>query len=302
MNSFLRKLRWLTQRSNKEAELREELQFHLEEEAEQRQVEGLACEKARWAARRELGNLTLVQENTRAMWGWTILEQLGQDLRYAFRTMAANRLFTLLGVSSLALGIGANTAIYSFMDSILLRSLPVSDPQSLVVLNWHAKPARGRDFVVQSISGSTWGDDRSGITSNIFPYPAYELFRKYDSVFSIVFAHYPSWQVRRLNLTIKGLAGIATGDYVSGDYFRGLGVPPAAGRLIVPGDDRPGAPAVAVVSYGFSQRRFGGAANAVGQPILIDNLPFTVVGVTPPEFFGVDPASAPDVYLPMHTN
>jgi macrolide transport system ATP-binding/permease protein len=131
MNPFFRKLRWLTQRRNKEAELLEELQFHIEEEAGQHQAEGLAEEQARWAARRELGNLTLLQENTRAMWGWTILEQLRQDLRYAFRTMASKRLFTFLAVSSLAPGIGANTAIYSFTNSILLRSLPVSDPASL---------------------------------------------------------------------------------------------------------------------------------------------------------------------------
>jgi macrolide transport system ATP-binding/permease protein len=111
MNSFFRKLVWLTQRRNKEAELREELQFHLEEEAEQRREAGLGEEKARWAARRELGNLALLQEDTRAVWGWSILEQLGQDLRYAFRTMAANRLFTLLAVVSLALGIGAKTAL-----------------------------------------------------------------------------------------------------------------------------------------------------------------------------------------------
>src|SRR2546423_384137 len=123
MNSFFRKLNWLAQRRRKEDDLRDELQFHLDEEAEQRQAEGLAEQQARWAARRELGNLMLVREDTRAMWGWTIVEQLGQDLRYAVRTMAANRLFTLLTVSSLALGIGANTAIYSFMDSILLRSL-----------------------------------------------------------------------------------------------------------------------------------------------------------------------------------
>src|SRR6266542_4222099 len=210
MNSFFRKLRWLTERRRKEAELREELEFHLEEEAEQRQGEGLAEEEARWAARRELGNLTLVRENTRAMWGWTILEQLGQDLRYAFRTMAANRLFTLLAVSSLALGIGANTAIYSFMDSILLRSLPVSDPESLVVLNWHAR-SPGRDFVMRAMSGSTYDDPKKGTTAEIFPFPAFELFRKQDSIFSSVFAHYQSGQMRKLNLAIKGQADLASG-------------------------------------------------------------------------------------------
>src|SRR5260370_40718815 len=152
MNSFLRKLIWLAQRRRKEEDLRDELQFHLDEEAEQRQAEGLAHDEARWAARRELGNLALVQEDTRATWGWTILEQLGQDLRYAFRTMAANRLFTLLAIASLALGIGANTAIYSFMDSILLRSLPVSNPESLVVLNWHANT--DRNSVMHGMSGS----------------------------------------------------------------------------------------------------------------------------------------------------
>ena len=89
---------------------------------------------------------------------------------------------------------------------------------------------------------------------------------------------------------------------MSGDFFSGLNVPPAAGRLINSDDDRTGAPPVVVVSYAFSQRRFGGASNAAGQPVLIDNLPFTVVGVTPPEFFGVDPATAPDVYFPLHAN
>jgi macrolide transport system ATP-binding/permease protein len=197
MNSFFRKLYWLTQRSNKEAELRVELQFYLEEETERRREEGTEVEEARWAAHRELGNLTLLRENTRATQGWTILEQLCQDLHYAFRTMAANRRFTLLAVLSLALGIGGNTAIYSFMDSILLRSLPVPDPDSLVVLNWHAK-ATGPDFVMRSVSGDTYDDPNTGTTAGIFPYPAFELFKKYDSIFSVVFAHFQSWQVRRL--------------------------------------------------------------------------------------------------------
>lgn len=131
MTPFFRKLSWLAQRRRKEDELREELQFHLDEEAEQRRADGLTQDQARWAARRDLGNVTLLQENTRAMWSWTFFEQLVQDLRYALRTMINNRAFTALAALSLALGIGANTAIYSFMDAILLRSLPVSDPASL---------------------------------------------------------------------------------------------------------------------------------------------------------------------------
>jgi hypothetical protein len=151
MNSFFRKLSWLAQRRRKEAELREELQFHLEEEAEEHQAEGSA-EEAKWAARRELGNVALLQENTRAAWGWTFGEQLIQDLRYALRAMINNPAFNALAVLSLALGIGANTAIYSFMDSILLRSLPVSNPESLVVLNWRSEDwIDGRNLPISGV-------------------------------------------------------------------------------------------------------------------------------------------------------
>src|SRR5439155_19565888 len=120
-----------------------------------------------------------------------------------------------------------------------------------------------------------------------------------DALFSSVFAYYPT---RKVNLFAKGQAELASGEYVSGDYFRGLAVQPAAGRLISPDDDRVGAPAIAVLSFAFSQRRFGDAASAPGQSILINNVPFTVAGVAPPGFFGVDPAAAPDFYVPLRTN
>jgi len=300
MIEFFRKLKWLVRRRRREDELQEELQFHLEEEAEQQRADGASVEDARWAARRELGNARLVQEDARSAWGWTMMEQLGQDLRYAFRTIAGNRMFTVLVVVSLMLGIGANTAIYSFMDAILLRSLPVSDPGSLVVLNWHAKSAEWGKFVMHSINGSTYDDPKSGgTTGGIFPYPAFEVFQEDDSVFSSVFAHHPAYD---LNVIFNGNADLESGEYVSGDYFRGLAVAPAAGRLIIPDDDRVGAPAVAVINFVLSQRRFGGAANAVGQRILINNVPFVVAGVTPPGFFGVDPGAAPDVFLPIHAD
>jgi predicted permease len=121
-------------------------------------------------------------------------------------------------------------------------------------------------------------------------------------VFSSVFGYYQPRQARSLNLAIHGEAELADGLTVSGDYFGGLGVRPAAGRLIVPADDRPGAASVIVVSDPLAEGRFGGAANAVGQRVLVNNLPFTVAGVAPPGFFGVDPAASPDVYLPIHAN
>ena len=296
MTSFFRKLSWLLRRRSKEAELQDELRFHLEEEAEERGAGGLRNEEAMRAARRDLGNLTLIQENTRAAWGWTFWEQLVQDLRYARRTMAANQVFSALAILSLALGIGANTAIYSFVDAILLRSLPVQDPQSLVGLKWHT---RGNAVHGTEYHDSYDDDPIMGMTGGGFSYPAFELFRKNDAVFSSVFGYQGAGD---LTLTISGQADLARGEYVSGDYFRGLGITPAAGRLIGGDDDIAGAPAVVMVSFGLSQRRFGGPERAVGQSILINNIPFTVAGVTPPEFFGADPDMEPDFYLPMYTS
>src|SRR5215510_12996870 len=153
---------------------------------------------------------------------------------------------------------------------------------------------------MRGMSGSTWSDNHWKVTAGIFTFPAFELIRNNSGeVFSSVFAYYPT---RKVNVMVKGQAEQASGEFVSGDYFRGLEVSPAAGRLIIPDDDRVGAPAAAVLSFAFSQRRFGDAASAPGQSILINNVPFTVAGVAPPGFFGVDPAAAPDFYVPLRTN
>ncbi len=295
MDEFFRRLLYYFRRRKFEAELDEEMLHHLT-----------------LSGRKQFGNVTLLKEDSRTMWTWMFWEQLGQDLRYALRAMIKNKTFTVLATLSLALGIGANTAIYSFMDSILLRSLPVQNPESLVTLNTRSQPlsvfgqAKGKQakresvmhFIMQS-SGGSYNDSKTGFNGGALPFPAFELLQKNNSIFSSLFAYY-AWG--NLNLTIKGQAGLAAAEYVSGDFFRGLGVPPAAGRLIFPDDDKAGAPPVAVVSYGFSQRRLGGAASAAGESILINNIPFTVVGVAPPEFFGIDPATVPDFYIPMHTN
>ncbi|HYK90873.1 MAG TPA: ABC transporter permease, partial [Acidobacteriota bacterium] len=183
-----------------------------------------------------------------------------------------------------------------FMDSILLRSLPVPDPQSLVMLSWHTP---GRDMHGTNRHANSFNDPNGGFIGGFFAYPAFELFRSNDSVFSSVFGYQGAGD---LNLTYRGHAELARTEYVSADYFRGLGIPPAAGRLIAPDDDRSGAPAVAVISFALSQSRFDGPKNAPGQSILINNLPFSVIGVAPPEFFGLDPDSPPDIYVPMHAN
>ncbi|MDR3700924.1 MAG: permease prefix domain 1-containing protein, partial [Candidatus Sulfopaludibacter sp.] len=211
MTSFFRKLSWFARRRRKEEELREELEFHLEEEAELRHAAGLAEQEARCAALRELGNVGLVQEETRAAWGWTWLEQLLQDSRYALRMMSTNKAFSALAILSLALGVGANTAIYSFMDAVLLRRLPIPDPESLVVVNWHTRIRHG-DTVMHDMSGTTYDDRKTGTTAGIFPFPSFDLLRTSDAVFSSLFAYYPT---RKVNLMVKGQAEQAGGEFVS---------------------------------------------------------------------------------------
>jgi macrolide transport system ATP-binding/permease protein len=288
-------------RSQEDAELSRELDAHLAHEIDDNLARGMNPEEARRQACLKLGNplpiRDAVWEANRIAW----LEDTWRDFRYAARTLAKTPSFTIIAALVMALGIGANTAIYSFLDSLLLRSLPVSDPESLVVLNWYSNASR-KDSVMQSMSGSTYDDAEHGSTGGIFPYAVFDLFRENNPAFSEVFAYCHTREVRTMNLAIQGHAGIASGELVSGAYFQGVAVRPEAGRLIIPDDDRTGAAGVVVLSHAFSEKRFGTAANAAGQSIRINNLAFTVVGVAPPGFFGVDPAWVPDVYLPMHTN
>ena len=296
MTSFLRKVSWLFRRNQKDAELQEELQFHLDEETDERSADGLPIDEARRAARLDLGNVAIVREDTRAAWTSTLLGQLIQDLRYGVRMLAANKVFSVLAILSLALGIGANTAIFSFMDAMLMRSLPVPEPQSLVTLAWHTNK---REMHGSNRHNVNYNDSDGGWVGGIFSYQAFEFLQRDTPVFSTVFGYQGAGN---LHLAVNNQAAIVNGEYVSGNYFSGLGVLPVSGRLIAPHDDRAGAPAVAVISYALSEARFGGPASAPGQSILLDNVPFTVIGVTPPEFFGADPNALPAVYVPMHAN
>src|SRR5690349_6974018 len=279
------------------------MELHLAEKAAELQADGMTAERARAEARRRFGNVGLKHEESREIWIKRFWSELGQDVRYGCRTMIANKAFSALAVLSLALGIGANTTIYSFMESILLRSLPVADPESLVVLNWRSRPPQNASkqwvHVMHGVQGLAWPGDKGAMVSGMFPYGAFDTLREENPVFSTLFGYFNGL---KRNLAIRGQATSAGTEYVTGEYFRGLAVSPAAGRLIDSEDDRPGAAAVAVISFATSQNRFGGPSSAIGQPVLVDNVPFTVIGVAPPEFFGVDPASAPDLYLPLHTN
>lgn len=300
---LLRRLKYWMESAGRSEALREEMELHLAEKAAELEAGGMTPERARAEARRRFGNLGLKQEESREIWIARFWSELGQDLRYGLRTMAAGKAFSAVAVLSLALGIGANTAIYSLMESILLRSLPVADPESLVVLNWRSRAPQDADkewvHVVHGVQGVLWPADDGVLETGMFPYGAFEMFREENPVFSTLFGYFDG---RNKTLTVRGQATIASTEYVTGGYFRGLAVSPAAGRLIGPEDDRAGAAPVAVLSFAASRQRFGEPWNAVGQSILVDNVPFTVIGVAPPEFFGVDPAAAPDLYLPLHAN
>uniref|UniRef100_Q01ZM9 Permease n=1 Tax=Solibacter usitatus (strain Ellin6076) TaxID=234267 RepID=Q01ZM9_SOLUE len=303
MTGVLRRLRYLIGSARRSEALREEMELHLAEKASELEADGMTAEHARVEARRRFGNLGQKQEESREIWMTRFLSELVQDIRYGCRTLSGNKAFSALAVLSLALGIGANTAIFSLMESILLRSLPVADPESLVVLNWHSRTPKDGDkesvHVMHGLQGMFWPGKKGDMVTGIFPYRAFETLREENPVFSTLFGYVNG---RNRTLAVRGQAMNASTEYVTGEYFRGLAVSPAAGRLIESEDDRPGAAPVAVVSFATGQNRFGGPSNAIGQSILVDSVPFTVIGVAPPEFFGVDPAAAPEVYLPLHAN
>src|SRR5258708_6404997 len=303
---WTRRLRYWMQSARRSEALREEMELHLAEKAAELQADGMTAERAQAEAHRRFGNVGLKHEESREIWMTRFWSELGQDVRYGFRTMTANKAFSALAVLLLALGIGANTAIYSFMESILLRSLPVADPESLVVLNWQSRPPQegSKEWVIHGLQGLFWPGDKGALVSGIFPYAALETLGSQNlndenPVFSTLFGYFNG---HNRNLAVRGQAASASSEYVTGDDFRGLEVSPAAGRLINSEDDRAGAAAVAVISFATNQNRFWGPPNAIGQSVFVANIPFTVVGVTPPEFFCVHPPVAPDLSLHLDTD
>jgi len=208
------------------------------------------------------------------------METLLQDLRYSLRMLRKSPGFTLASITILALGIGMNTAIFSLIDTILFRFLPIANPQELFVLKWSAHQ------LPKNHSYSSFGfcPEARGKTNPFgcsLSLPFFNAVQSRADVFSGVAAFNPAG---RVDLSGNGSAAMVDAEYVSGTYFQILGVNAAAGRLIGPGDDIASAPPVAVVSYGYWQRAFGGSQSAIGQQVRVNNMPFTIVGVVEPRF------------------
>jgi predicted permease len=277
-------------------ELDEDIREHIERETQDNIERGMTPEEARYAAVRKFGNVTRVKEDTREVWSFIWLEQLLQDIHFGLRMLRKSPGFAAVAILTLALGIGANTAIFSLIDAVMLRSLPVANPSQLVLLKWSARSAPNIHGYMSS--GDCPMDLRPGAANPSGCSFSEPLFREVAraNVFSATAAFANSG---RLTLTGNGPATVINGQLVSGDFFRTMGLKPAAGRLFDATGDTPSAAPVAVLNYGYWQSAFGGSRDIVGHTIELNSVPFTIVGVAEQRFTGITPGSDYDVWLPL---
>lgn len=265
-------LRWLIFRRAAEQDLHEDVQSFVDLSAAEKIRNGVPRDEARRLAILELGGIEQTKERVRTHRHGGLLDEMGRDFRHALRIFGQSPGFTFVVIGTLALGIGANVAIFSLMDAVMFRSLPVRNPENLVEV-------------------------RLGAQRQTFSYPVWEQIRDHQTFFENMVAYAFS----DFNLAPNGETHVVRGLYVSGTYFDVLGIRPALGRLLTPGDDRRGCSEtglVAVLSYDFWQSQYGGAINAVGQPITLDGRSFTILGVSSPEFWGVRVGQSFDVAVP----
>ena len=250
--------------------MEEEMRFHLEMQIEQNLGAGMSPVEARQAARRQFGNQTWLKEASRDMWSLRFIETLIQDLRYGARTLMKNPGFTVVAALTLALGIGANTAIFSVVECVLLKPLPYPQPEQLVTLNRSAPK-----FEFGSI-----------------PYPNFRDWQKENRSFSAM-------AIARgfgFNLIGAGEAERVNGQFISADFFSALGVKPLLGRTFAPGEDEMGAAPLILISESLWLRKFGSAPDAPGKALILDDKSYTIVGVIPSSFKFFPNA---DVYAPI---
>src|SRR5919108_469149 len=271
----------LFRKKQADRELNEELSGFLEMAAEEKIKQGMNRKEAKRAVRLEQGNFEVTREAVRSATWESFVESCWQDLRYAVRQLRANPLFTAAAILSLALGIGANTAIFQLIDAVRLRTLPVKNPEEIAKI---AIDHRG---------------SASGMFNSRYPdltFSMWEKIRDQQQGFSEVFA----WGPTTFNIAPGGEVHNVQGLWVSGEFFETLGVQPALGRLLSPSDDQPacGSPA-AIISYSFWQREFGGERSVLDRTLTINRQPFRIIGVTPPDFTGVDVGHYFDVAAPL---
>jgi predicted permease len=257
-----------------------ELRHHLDRRVQDLVAAGLSEDEARRQAAIELGGYDQVQEDVRETWIWRWLDDAVRDVRYAARSLLRNPGFTATAVLSLAIGIGASAAIFSLVDQVLFRLLPVREPERLVLIDW-----RGNALA------DGWG------SGNLMSYPICRDLMEQDRFFDGVFCRHPT----TVNLA-RGAgqkAELAGAEIVSGSYFPVLGVSPVLGRLIDDSDDlRPGEHPVVVLSHAYWQTALGGAPDVVGRKVLVNGFPMTVIGVAATAFRGVDIGEVPAVWIP----
>jgi len=271
---FLRRRRWDEERAR-------ELEAYLENETADNISRGLTPEEARRAAHLKLGNPIEIREEIYRMNTVGFLESIWQDLKHGARLLRLNPGFTIVAVLSLALGIGANTAIFQLLDAVRMRLLPVKNPEQLVEVRYSGKASRSGRF-----------DSRRPILTNA----QWEMLRAQHEPFSGVFA----WSARRFNLAPRGETHNVEGLFVSGEFFDVLGVEPLLGRLFTGPDDHRGCTGAGIViSSPFWQREFGGDPAAIGRKLSLYGQPFEIMGVTPASFFGIEVGRSFDVALPI---
>ena len=277
-------------------DLEQDIRDHIERETQDNIERGMPAEEARYAAVRKFGNVTRVKEETREVWSFVWLEQFLQDIRYGLRMLAKSPGFAAVAILTLALGIGANTAIFSLIDAVMLRSLPVENPSQLVLLQWSAR--NSPNIHGYQSAGDCLNDLRFGAKNPSGCSFSEPLFREIAkaNVFSgtAAFAN-----TGRLNLTGNGAATVINGQLVSGDFFRTMGLKAAIGRLLETSDETPSAAPGAVLNYGYWQSAFGGGRDVIGRTIELNNVPFTIVGVVERRFTGITPGSDYHVWLPL---
>jgi predicted permease len=284
----------LLHRAEMDAQVEEELQFHLESYAEDLMRSGMTHAEAMQRARAELGSLAAGKENCRKAWGTHWWDESRGDLRYAMRMLARSPGFAAIAVGSLALGVGVNTVIFTAAQHMLLDRLSVPHPEQLRLFSW-TEPRNG---IVEDMWGEFDDLPGGGEQSTSFSYPVYQQLRRENRTLADVFAFKP---YGRMTVTIDGHAEVAGAEMVSGNYYSTLDVRPQLGRGIQESDDgEVGSGPVVVISDIFWAKRFGRSPNVIGKAILVNAAAMTIVGVNPPRFTGAYSAhDMPDIYLPF---